>query len=786
MNDRKIIHLLPNAHLDPVWLWDWREGESEAVATAQSVLSLMERYPELTFVRGEAWFYETVACRAPELFERIRAQINAGRWDVVGGNYVQTDSNLPSTPTFLEQFRRGTEYFRKTFGIDVSAGWSPDCAGHAAGLPDLLAFHGIRYYAFGRPDDRAFPLENPAFFWRGPGGAEILAVREGYSHERGNILDRLATVRKQGAELPQRNLPLFIGLGDHGGGPSARIVEELLDAAETFRDDVEIRFSTLTGFFRALEGERLELPVVRGELNFALRGVSFANAPVKHRFRDLEAAYRRATRTYAAVGRALGLPAPDVSGIRDAVLFNTFHDILPGDGVESGDREQLAWMDGGRLQADRLEHRALAQLAAELDMPIPPPTAPDEPAAVPFLVFNPSTRLFRGCVRLESQLDYRPVWEWQDRPDGIGFAVRDETGIQLPAQLTEVEHCYFRRVPWRIGLLIPLEIPPLGFRRISVGKAADRLPSPPSPVTAEGAVITNGLLSVRIEDNAVRIERASGESVGAARGIRFAVFRDRFGCWGGMAEEPEAWTCPEKLEEWAAGPVKILENGPERAMLFVSFSGGGSRLDLRISLERGDAAAEFDAVLLWQERDRRLRMLLDPVAEATYQVPGGVATRSVTGDVPGGRWLKTEQFGFASDHLSGFSSLPEAFCVNLVKGSIFCTDELDGATRFPERPISDLGKHNFRFALTPEPELAPALADRLEFPPRTLLSWPHCGRKMETALEIQPECVELQTVEWSDGKLKAVLQNSSREPVDAAVAGKSVRLPPWGFVRMEL
>ena len=82
----KTIHLIPNAHLDQVWLWDWREGYNEAIATAQAVLDLLDRYPQLTFARGEANFYEPILQYRPDLIERIRRHIAAGRWEIVGGN----------------------------------------------------------------------------------------------------------------------------------------------------------------------------------------------------------------------------------------------------------------------------------------------------------------------------------------------------------------------------------------------------------------------------------------------------------------------------------------------------------------------------------------------------------------------------------------------------------------------------------------------------------------------------------------------------------------------------
>src|SRR5882762_2507869 len=91
------LHLLANSHLDPVWLWDWREGLNEGITTCRTVLALMDEFPELTYLRGETSIYAHIAQHDPATLAKIRAQIARGRWDVVGGTVCQPDTNLPAT-----------------------------------------------------------------------------------------------------------------------------------------------------------------------------------------------------------------------------------------------------------------------------------------------------------------------------------------------------------------------------------------------------------------------------------------------------------------------------------------------------------------------------------------------------------------------------------------------------------------------------------------------------------------------------------------------------------------
>ncbi len=120
--NKKTFHLIGNAHLDPVWLWDWAEGLNEGTITCRAILDLMDENPSLTFIRGEASIYEHIEQNEPALFERIRKFVAEGRWDIVGGTYVQPDNNLPSTETLVRHFTRGQNVLPVTFWEDGNRG----------------------------------------------------------------------------------------------------------------------------------------------------------------------------------------------------------------------------------------------------------------------------------------------------------------------------------------------------------------------------------------------------------------------------------------------------------------------------------------------------------------------------------------------------------------------------------------------------------------------------------------------------------------------------------------
>ncbi len=142
MEQRTIIHMIGNAHIDPVWLWRCQEGVDEALASFRSAADRCDEYPEFIYTRGEAWLYENVARIAPQLFERAKKLIEAGRWFPTGGQWVQPDANGPTELGWHKQLTRGRDYFKQTFGIETKVGFNVDTFGHPATLPDLLTREG--------------------------------------------------------------------------------------------------------------------------------------------------------------------------------------------------------------------------------------------------------------------------------------------------------------------------------------------------------------------------------------------------------------------------------------------------------------------------------------------------------------------------------------------------------------------------------------------------------------------------------------------------------------------
>jgi alpha-mannosidase len=733
------FHLLPNAHLDPVWLWDWREGMNEGIITTRTVLDLMDEFPDLTFMRGEAALYQHIEEHDPVTFRRVKRMIEAGRWDVVGGTWVQPDTNLPATETFLRHFALGQAYFASRFGIRPRVAWAADSFGHSAGLPEILAAAGMEGFSFSRPAQNLVPLAQTAFWWEGPGGSRILTYRVPpcgwYGMERDEMPRKLDATLEFARRSDLRNVGVYVGLGNHGGGPTRRHILDVYAWAKA-HPEVEVRFSTL---HRLLDAVRAEvrakgedfLPVHRGELNFCLRGCYASQLGFKTLYRQAEALVNRAERVDALVSARIGRKPADLRSAWEAVLFNSFHDILPGSSIERAYDEQREWLGGALHAARGVEHTALNALTARLDTRVVMPGG-DLPGPVVMAVFNPHPHEYRGPLELEASLDYRPIWPYYNRVAELPVEVRGPDGKPLRHQSLATEHSSLTAMPWRWRVVVPAVVPPLGWSVFEMQwKEGARKPKSPAPVRAEGHTITNGTYTVTAEKGAagVRILRR-GKPVFGKAGLHAITVDDPWGSWGNMEELPAAMNLSDVRHAWTVTQVDVLERGPERATLWVRLEGGASRLDLSFSLCSRRAAVDVSVRLFWNERSARLKLVMPVGATgAEYEVPGGTGRRGACGEVPGGRWVRTRgaKFGFASDALYCFDLTRGALRATLVRASRYANDIKTAPEAELWRPATDVGEHRFRFVLTPGGSELPRLAAELEMPPVAVTAAPHPG-----------------------------------------------------------
>jgi len=173
---KPVVHLVCNAHLDPVWLWEWEEGAAEAVSTFRTAADLCEEFEGFVFNHNEVVLYQWIEEYEPELFERIQKLVEAGKWHIMGGWYLQPDCNMPSGEGLVRQILAGREYFWKKFGVRPTTAINFDAFGHTRGLVQILAKSGYDSYLHCRPTNIDYPQQEHDYIWVGYDGSEILCA----------------------------------------------------------------------------------------------------------------------------------------------------------------------------------------------------------------------------------------------------------------------------------------------------------------------------------------------------------------------------------------------------------------------------------------------------------------------------------------------------------------------------------------------------------------------------------------------------------------------------------
>ena len=176
--EKKKIHMIGNTHIDPVWLWEREEGMQEVKSSFLSALDRMYEFPDFIFTHSSISYLEWMKENCPEAFERIRQRVAEGRWEIVGGMWVEPDCNIPSGESLIRHFLYGKEFVEREFGKEVVAAYNVDSFGHGANLPAVCAGCGIRYYLMSRPGKSNLDVP-PVFVWQSPSGASVLAERTG-------------------------------------------------------------------------------------------------------------------------------------------------------------------------------------------------------------------------------------------------------------------------------------------------------------------------------------------------------------------------------------------------------------------------------------------------------------------------------------------------------------------------------------------------------------------------------------------------------------------------------
>ena len=442
-------HLICNAHIDPIWQWDWPEGVSATLSTFYSAVRLAEKF-EYIFCHNEVTVYKYVEEYAPDLFEKIKELVKQGKWHIMGGWYLQPDCNMPAGESFVRQIREGQRYFKEKFGVVPTTAINFDPFGHTVGLVQIIKKCGQDSYMFMRPYPCEMELPSEQFIWRGLDGSEIKAIRSGpYNSPLGTSA---AAIKERAEEQPFEVGAVLWGVGNHGGGPSFK---DLSDIEEKLLTDTEIQYvhSTPEKFFARISPRE----VYDKSLHISMPGCYTSMYRVKKLHAHLENELYLAEKM-SALAFARGLlpeyPEKELRSATQDLLNAEFHDVLPGTSVQCGEDAGLRYLNHGILDAERVKIRAYFALSKT-----------EQPAAegeYPIVVFNPNPYELCDNVECEFMLADQN-WSLEQLSS---ITVKDKDGNVIPHQVIKEESNL--NLDWRKRIIFAAKLEPLALSRYSV------------------------------------------------------------------------------------------------------------------------------------------------------------------------------------------------------------------------------------------------------------------------------------------------------------------------------
>ncbi len=730
-----------HAHIDMNWLWRYDETVSLALDTFRTMLDLMNEYPGFTFSQSQASVYRIVEEHDGELLKEIRRRVKEGRWEVTASTWVETDKNLPCGESLARHVLYTKRYLARLFDLapgQLAIDFEPDTFGHSRNVPEILTHGGVRHYYHCRGYD-----EHALYRWQAPSGAEVLAYRDPFWYNTEVSPAMAAPVPEFCHRHGMDTMLRAYGVGDHGGGPTRRDIERIIDM-DTWPVFPRVRFGTFAGYFALAEKVREKLPAVNRELNAIFTGCYTTQTRIKAANRTAEARLGEAEAFSSAAALATGSQyhAEVFGRAWEKVLFNHFHDILSGSGTVDTREYALGQFQQVMASATTEQTLALRRITAHVDTAdLADPqaaasTAPwdesrastSEGAGVGWGIDGFAVAAVargRGCARVyhvfnalahtRSGIAEIVVWDWEGDPKRM--VVKDAAGTVIAHQILPAAPQGFCKAGEYWGhrylrVIVPVHVPGLGYTTCTLSEAVPSeldlpVPNDPRVERPEAFVLENERLRVEFDTEtcAVRsiVDKASGEEVVGRAGAGFRSV-DEDDVKGMTAWTVGRWMSVRSLREGARVAAYGLVKGPVRQSLSYEIAFDSSRIKAVVSLDAASPVLRWSVECEWLEVGRKgvsvpqLNFHLPLAFECKsyrYDVPFGTVDRvPVAQDMPASSWAaavskkagrRTVMLVAGQKH--GFRCVDDSLSLTLIRSS------------YDPDPFPELGVHRFDFGI---------------------------------------------------------------------------------------
>ncbi|MED4130152.1 alpha-mannosidase [Shouchella miscanthi] len=681
VKNRGSLHMVGQSHIDLAWLWPMKEAVRKTSRTFSTMSTLLDRYDHFRYAQSQPQAYAFVKAHYPELYKRVKQHIRSGRWEVVGGMWVEPDLNIPSGESLVRQLLYGMTFYKEEFGKQPRIEWLPDTFGYCASLPQLLKKAGLDYFMTTKMnwnDTNPFPYD--LFNWVGIDGTSILSyVNHGvneHTHPK-EIAEHWGSY-KQKAVHPEQML--LYGHGDGGGGVTKEMLE-YVERSASLPGLPATSYSTAHQFFDRVVDANPVLPTWVGDLYLELhRGTYTTHAQVKRWNRKAEVLYRDAEIWSSLLNfQTSKWEVTSLDAGWKLLLFNQFHDIIPGTSIpEVYERAEADYKELMCIGKD-VKQLALQSLAQEIET---------ERMGQPLVVFNSLSWERSEVVKLVGKEELLKL----DVVDENDQSLKSDCFIEEDGQVNRL-------------IYVPA-IPQMGYRTIWLRPEKQKMKAiQEQPFIWKWETDfyqiewnANGEMTRLYDKKACREVLKQGEC-----GNQFQLFHDQPTYWDAWDIDPlfaeqEAYR-PELLS------VDVVLKGKTMDRIRFKWNISNSFIEQDLVLYHHSGRLDFETKVSWHENHKLLKVAF-PVhvqtSKATFEIPFGVVERATHSNTS---WEKAQfevcghRFADVSEGNYGVSLLNDCKYGYDVKGSQLRLSLLR-APKWPD-PNADQGNHLFTYSLLP-------------------------------------------------------------------------------------
>lgn len=704
------IHLICNAHIDPVWQWDWEEGAAAAVSTFRVAAQFCEEFAGFVFNHNEALLYKWIEEYEPVLFRKIQKLVSQNKWHIMGGWYLQPDCNMPSGESFIRQILEGREYFKEKFSAWPETAINFDSFGHTRGLVQILKKCGFSSYILMRPENNSTVVPAEDFIWVGYDGSEIMAHKlfSGYNTLLGESDKRIIEwIEKH----PDKQLGLVTwGVGNHGGGPSKIDLKKINEMMAQQNGD-NIVHSTPEQYFEELAKSNMQLPKHEKDINPRFVGCYTSQIQIKQKHRMLENELYMLEKMVSSlsVQGYLNYPEELLKEAFHDLLTSEFHDILPGSSVQPVEETSIRILDHGLEIASRLKTRAFFALAAGQEKA--------QEGEIPILIYNPHPYKVKGVFECEFMLADQ---NWKEE---FTLAKVFKDGMEIPSQ-PEKELSNLN-LDWRKRVAFYAELEPSQMNRFNC--RLELIPKKPEPtLKAENGRITfrTEELEVVINCNTGFIDEYKVNNVSYLKPNSFVplIINDNedpwrmdtnsFGTVIGKFElmDKQAGTEYSGVTSGVIESVRVIEDGNVRSVIEAVFRYNNSFICQTYKLPKRGTELQVSLRVNWNEKNKMLKLSVPTIlADANYlgQVAYGVEELPDNGnEVVAQKWIaaasnsKNSAITCINDGIYGSDFKAGEIRLSLLRGAAYCAHPINDRTIIAQDrflPRIDQGERLFNF-----------------------------------------------------------------------------------------